>query len=278
MLKALVILLLSVVIFGGAAYFGYDIFIKPKKLAEQAQIEPERPAPPDPTIPQFEEAMKLKTARKPVEARTALYAFIENYPYSTKIPEAEQALGEINAELFFSSVPTPDKEAYVIKSGDALAKIERRFKTTGELIMRTNNISSPTKLRIGDTLYIPKPEFSLLINRKEKTVTLLNKGLFFKKYRVKTWNIPAAKKTQPINAKITERIAWKEGERVASLAPEAVGAPRWIMTTATHYTIYTEPEEGAPAVQKPPAGISLDRSEAEELAILVSRNTPVLIQ
>src|SRR5690348_11417915 len=115
MIKALIILILVVSIFGGAAYFAYDIFVKPKKLAEIEENQPAAALPPDPTIPEFEKAMAVRKEGKPLDARTALEKFLENYPYSSKIEEAQTALGEINTDLFFSSTPTPEKEAYVIK-------------------------------------------------------------------------------------------------------------------------------------------------------------------
>jgi LysM repeat protein len=278
MLKALIILILCAAIFGGAAYFGYDIFVKPKKLAEAEKNEPPPPPPPDPTLPEFEKAMALARQGKPVEGRSALEQFLENYPYSSKIDEVQTMLGEINIALFFSSEPTPEKEAYVIKPGDALAKIERKLKVPAELIMRTNNLTDPTKLQIGDMLYVAHPQFTVQINRKEKTITLLNHGKFFKKYRPKTWNIPPVKKMVPITAKVTDKIAWRNGQRVAFGARDYIGSARWIVTNASHYTIYAEPQPGDPPTQKPPTGISLDPSEAEELATLLNRNTPVLIQ
>lgn len=277
MLKALVILILCAAIIGGAAYFSYDIFVKPKKLAEAEKNEPPPPPPPDPTLPEFEKAM-AQAGQKTVEARAALERFLENYPYSSKVEEAQAALGEINISLFFSSTPTPEKEAYTIKAGDALAKIERKLKAPAELIMRTNNLTDPTKLRIGDVLYVAHPQFTVHISRKEKTITLQNHGKFFKKYRAKTWNVPPVKKPVPINAKVVEKVAWRNGQRVAFGAKEYVGSARWIVTNASNYTIYAEPEPGASPLEKPPAGISLDRNEAEEIATLVSRNTPVLIQ
>jgi LysM repeat protein len=278
MLKPLIILILSATIVAGAVYFGYDIFIKPKKLAEAEKNEPPPPSPPDPTLPEFEKAAAVARKGKSVEARNALEQFLENYPYSSKIEEVQTMLGEINVALFFSSAPTPEKEAYVIQPGDALAKIERRLKVPAELIMRTNNLTDPTKLRIGDTLYIAHPQFTVQINRKEKTITLLNHGKFFKKYRPKAWNIPPVKKMVPITAKVTDKIALRNGQRVAFGARDYIGSARWIVTNASHYTIYAEPQPGDPRTHKPAAGISLDPSEADELATLLSRNTPVLIQ
>ncbi len=278
MLKALIILILCAGIIGGASYFGYDIFVKPKKLAEAEQNDPAPPAPPDPTVAEFEKAMIPARKSKSVEARTALERFVENYPYSSKLPEAQKVLGEINVQLFLSSTPTPEKEAYTIKPGDALAKIERKVKAPAEFIMRTNNITDPTKLRIGDVLYIAHPQFTILINRKEKSLTLLDHGKFFKKYAIKTWNIPPTKKPAPIDAKVTQKIAWRDGQRVAFGSREYAGSARWLVTSAPHYTIYAEPEETSSTVEKPPTGISLDHAEAEELSTLVNMRTPVLIQ
>src|SRR5438094_135671 len=159
MLKALVLLVLIVVIFGGAAFVGYDLFVRPKQELKEEMAFGTPTPPPDPTIPEFERCMKIKNARKFVEARTAFEHFLENYPGSTKLEEAKDAIGELNIDIFFSATPSPEKQEYVIQRGDALVKIEKKMKVPGELIMRSNNLEDPRRLSIGQVLYISHPQF-----------------------------------------------------------------------------------------------------------------------
>lgn len=45
---------------------------------------------------------------------------------------------------------------YIVKKGDTLWKIAKRFKTTVDFIVRTNGIEDENKIYIGQKLYIPK--------------------------------------------------------------------------------------------------------------------------
>ena len=273
--KTLVILGLAFVIFGSAGWFAYQLFVKPQQIPpEERNAGPPTP-PPDPSLPELEKALKLKQEHKLVEARTALESFLDNYPFSSKIREARAALGTVNTDIFFSATPAPEKLRYEIRSGDALAKIERKLKTTRELLMRSNNLDDPTRLRIGQVLMVSQPEFSVVVSRKEHVVVLLNHSKFFKEYKATTWNAPAPKKGTekiPINAKVNEKIAWRGGARVAFGSKEYTGSDRWVDLNAKGFTFYTD------GGQKPTAGIGFAPEDMEELSTLLSRNVPVLIQ
>ncbi|MFA7296344.1 MAG: LysM peptidoglycan-binding domain-containing protein, partial [Dehalococcoidia bacterium] len=54
------------------------------------------------------------------------------------------------------STPAPAREvSYKMEAGDTVLAIAARFGTTVEAIMKRNNISSPTDLKIGQELIIP---------------------------------------------------------------------------------------------------------------------------
>src|SRR5207249_10765310 len=117
-----------------------------------------------------------------------------------------------NLVILLTCYPCPAKTEYVWKSGDVLAKIAQKLKTTAELIMRMNNMSG-TMLRIGDHLLISHPDFSMVIQRKANSVVLLNHGAFFKQYHVREAKLPG-KQPAKISAKVAETMAWKDGKRV----------------------------------------------------------------
>ena len=137
---------------------------------------------------------------------------IQKYPTGKHLDEAKDLLGETNVAILLSRYPSPEKTEYVVKSGDVLAKIARKLKTTPQLIMRMNNMSG-TMLRIGDHLLISHPDFSMVIQRKANSVVLLNHGAFFKQYHVREAKLPA-KQPAKISAKVAETMAWKDGKRV----------------------------------------------------------------
>jgi LysM repeat protein len=276
-MKWLVALLLAVLIFAGA-WVGYNVVFH-----EDIQVRKEErgeiiPAPmPDISLPEFEEAAKLRQEGKLVEARYALSAFILKYPSGLHTEQAKDLLGEINVDILLSRIPSPEKEEYIVKPGDVLAKISHKLKTTPELIMRMNNMSG-TMLHIGERLLISHPDFSLVIQRKAKLVVLLNHGAFFKQYHVLEEKL-APRQPPKVNTKVAEIMAWRDGRRVGFGSKEFVGSTRWIRLGAPAYTIYSVPDPTHPNLGQPPPaqGLGLAATDAEELSGLVNNRTPVTI-
>ena len=160
--------LLAVAIFGGAALFSYKIFIRPEMVMRAERNSSATPVPmPDIGLPEFQAAEKLKSEGKLTDARAALTAFIQTYPSGLHVGEAQDLLGEVNISILLSDYPAPEKEEYTVRSGDVLARIASKFKSTPEMIMRTNNLSG-TMLRVGQKLFIARTEFSILIQRERE--------------------------------------------------------------------------------------------------------------
>jgi LysM repeat protein len=187
-------------------------------------------------------------------------------------------LGELNVDILLSPYPSPEKTQYVVKSGDVLAKIARKLKTTPELIMRMNNLSG-TMLRIGDRLLISHPDFSIVIQRKANLVVLLNHGAFFKQYHVQEAKLPT-KQPSKIAAKVAETMAWKDGKRVGLGSKDYFSSTRWIrLAGAPAYTLYSVSDSAHLSIDQPPPplGLGLAASDVEELSSLVNNKTPVTI-
>ena len=212
-MKWLIVLLLALIVFGGAAFFSYQLFVKPERkiIAEKSGEIPMSPVP-DISGPEFEVLAKLRQENRLAEARDGLLLFLQKYPSGQHVEEAKDLLGDINTEILLSPYRSPEKEEYVVRSGDVLAKIANKTKTTPELIMRTNNLSS-TMLRIGDHLLISHPDFSLFIQRKAQIVVLLDHGQFFKRYRIRHEKL-SSKQPARINTRVAEILAFKGGKRV----------------------------------------------------------------
>jgi LysM repeat protein len=275
MIKALIVLLLAVAVFGSAAYFGYELFIKPRKLMELEKLEPPPPAPPDPTLPEWEKVEAVVKSGKLQDARAAIEAFIENNPISTKLDEARKTLGDINVRLMLTPYPSPDKKEYVVVSGDVLNRIAGRTKTTPEFIARSNNLKD-VRLKIGQRLWIAQPDFQVLIDRKQRKLTILNHGRFFKEYKPIEWNAPPPKSSARLTGKITDVIAWNAaGTRTGFGFEDFAGSTRWISLSIPGYALYALPPEGSEL--KPPAsGLRFTREEMDEMGTLLKKGVPVI--
>ncbi len=274
-MKWLFVLLLALVIFGGAAWFGYNTFVKEEMAVKKEQRGEVTPAPvQDISLPEFQAAAQLRQEGKLTEARDALVAFIQKYPNGQHVEGAKDLLGETNVAILLSRYPSPEKTEYVVKSGDVLAKIARKLKTTPEIIMRMNNLSG-TMLHIGDS----HPDFSMVIQRKANSIVVLNHGAFFKQYHVREAKLPG-KQPAKISAKVAETMAWKDGKRVGVGSKEYLSSTRWIrLAGAAGYTLYSVPDSAHPNLDQPPppVGLGLAASDLEELSSLVNNRTAVTI-
>jgi LysM repeat protein len=277
-MKWLFVLALAVIIFGGAAWFGYNLFFKQEIAVQKEQRGEVRAEPtPDISLPEFQGAAQLRQEGKLAEARGALTAFIQKYPTGLHVEEAKDLLGEVNIDILLSRYPSPEKEEYIVKPGDVLQKIANKVKSTPELIMRMNNLSG-TMLHIGERLFVSHPEFSMAIQRKAKVIVLLNHGGFFKQYRVREEKV-GARQPPKVTTKVAETMAFRNGRRVGFGTKEFIGSTRWIRLGAPAYTIYSVPDSAHPNLDQPPPpqGLGLGAADVEELSSLVNNRTPVTI-
>ena len=277
-MKWLFAILLAALIFGGAALFSYKIFVRPEIVmrAEMQAAATPRPMP-DVSLPKFQAAVKLKEEGKLAEARTALTAFIQEYPSGPHVGEAQDLLGEVNTSILLSNYPSPEKEEYTVRSGDVLQRIAQKMKSTPELIMRTNNLSG-TMLHIGDKLLISHPLFSILIQREKKLLYLLDHERFFKRYHLLDEKLPA-RPPPKIKTRVAEIMAWKDGKRIGIGSSDFLNSTRWIRLATPGYVLYSEADESHPVLDVPPPaqGIGMSATDVEELSSLVNTKTAVTI-
>lgn len=276
-MKWLFVLFLAIIIFGGAAWFGYNFVFKEDIQVAKEQRGEVTPEPRiDLTLPEYEAAAKLRQEGKLPEARAALAAFVQKFPTSPHADEAKDLLGEINIDIFLSRTPSPEKEEYIVKPGDVLQKVAHKTKSTPELIMRMNNLNG-TMLHIGERLLISHPDFAIVVQRKPKLLVVLNHGGFFKQYHIREEKLPS-KASSKVSAKVVEVMAWRDGKRVGFGTKEYVGSTRWIRLSSQSYMIYSVPDSAHQVVQPPPPqGIGLAAADVEELGSLVNKQTTVTI-
>ena len=275
-LKAFIILALMAAVFGGGAWFTYTLFIQPEQNLKNESAFGTPSPPPDATIPEYQRILQLKDDHQWQDARAAYEHFLQTYPASTKLDAAKDDLGEINMALYFSGGPSPDKVAYVIKPGDTLAHIEKALKVPGDVIMRSNGITDPRRLRPGDTLYVAHPDFGLVIDRKARIVTLYNHARFFKQYHPTIWSAPPLKGSPPpLLGKVGEVASYKNGARVAFGSRDYDESSHSVQISPPGYTLYTDPAQGG---EKSGAGIAMSASDMDELSALLTHGVPVTIR
>lgn len=288
-MKALFLIVLALSILGTGTYFSYEMLIRPKLALQEEKAQPPPPPPPDPTVEDFEKAKAVTKAGKLVDSREALATFVEHYPESSKIDEAKDLLGNINTTLFLSTRPTPEKQEYIVKSGDVISRVAKHLAVSPELLMRMNNLRTHD-LQIGQRLTYAPADFSLVISHKTNRVTVRNQGRFFKHYPILSWppehTNPAAAGTAPASpvkraGKVRDKVAWLDEKRVIFTEKGYWSSKFWIEISIRGCTLYPQPEKNAPETpsSKPTSGgITLARPALTELAALLSPGDPVTLE
>ena len=75
-----------------------------------------------------------------LSARDTYRKIMEKFPGSINTEKAQAALENMNIQIMTSSILTPDSISYEVQESDTLAKIAKKFSTTQDFIMRSNNL------------------------------------------------------------------------------------------------------------------------------------------
>ncbi len=230
---------------------------------------------------QLRQADRLQAARERYQRALSLAT---DEAIQSKI---EKELGAVHIDLIFSPRAMPEKEEYIIRSGDQLRLIARRFGTTVDLIQRGNHISNPNRIRIGDRLLVFGGDFEIVANKTRRDMVVYLNGEFFKRYRVGTGEFgktPVG--TFVIRDKIVEPSWWPpDGQEVPFGHPDNVLGTRWLSIEATGdtprvrgYGIHGTWEPQSIGHEESAGCIRMLNGEVEELFVYIPSGTPVRIE
>ena len=156
--KTLTLLILGLLIFGSAGYFGYILFIKPARAERREKaseaVAPAPKATPDPAIPEFQRLKRLQATGVTPSLRDSWNNWIEANPKSPLLPEGRRLLGSAHMALIFQPNENPSLITYTVVKGDSLAKIASKQHSNAELIQKANQLPG-INLQIGQLLVIP---------------------------------------------------------------------------------------------------------------------------
>lgn len=225
----------------------------------------------------LQDGLDLKAIKQWVDAREALRQWLTDNPKSDLVSDAEKALGEIDIQIVMTPVPAPEKVDYTIRKGDSLALIAKRHNTTIELIQKANHVSGSV-IRPGDRLRIYQGKFSVIINKSDNRLLLLDNGKFFKRYRCGTGQYGLT----PIgDFKIVDRIPnppwWKDGKVIPFGDTNNVLGTHWLKLDVPGYGIHGTWEPGSIGTQSSAGCVRLLNDEITELFTLLPYGTPVTI-
>lgn len=203
-------------------------------------------------------------------------------PDSPARGESEFLLGDINMKQLKSPEPGPGDELYTIKRGDSVWKLERSLKVPADLIVGINGLN-PKALTVGEQIKVPRLNLSIMVDKAQRTLTLLNHGQFFKKYRVainRNNNLIPTNTDYSVTEKYDKGYEYTDPETNTIIKPGDPNNP-----LGTRF-LQLRRDMGIHGTNKPDGlgqycnkgYIAMANSDIEELYALVRKGTPVHVK
>lgn len=290
--KIFILIGVALLVFGSAGLCAYLLFIKPYSSFHffHSKKEVVKTIPlPEQGEGAFNSALMLQNSGKLEESITAWKTWLQAYPESKKAPEAISNLGKANLDLLRSSSTAGGKESYIVVKGDSLARIATKKKSNAELIQLVNNLPN-TNLQIGQELFIPQLNMSIILDRTKKLLTIQNGDQFFKSYILLSTPPPVTKETTTL---IVDKVAMSGNKRVAFGDKKYANSERIIILRSCGNIVAASPEatSAAPistdtsstnsAITPPtamPPGFVISTSDMSEIFPLVNKAASVNIK
>ena len=225
----------------------------------------------------IEMANVYQRVNKLLEEKQVLERVISTYSQSPAAAAASQRLANINVGLMFSAVETPDSFLYQVQPGDTLYQISRKYETTVEMLMKSNNITS-SLIKPGMKLKVVRAVFSIDVDKSDKVLTLKTDKEIIKKYLIAVGennSTPTGKFT--VLNRIVNPVWYKTGAIVPPGSPENILGTRWLGLSEPGYGIHGTTETGPIQSQTTQGCVRMRNEDVEELYTIVPAGTQVTI-
>jgi len=223
-------------------------------------------------------ASRYESSGDLLSLRDTYQKIMEKFPNSKNVRRAQEGMEDTNIKIISSSIPTPDSVSYEVEKGDTLARIAKKFSTTQDLIMKSNNIKNAGIVPLGRKLKIHNEKMSIVVDKSQNILTLKSDEKILKTYRIST----GLNNCTPLGTfKIINKIVdppWYTAEGVIPPdSPKNILGSRWLGISAPTYGIHgtTEPESIGKQITS--GCVRMKNSDIEELYSLVPEGTEVVI-
>lgn len=223
------------------------------------------------------EAGSLEAKGRLFEAKAVLTRLIAEFPASSDVLSWQKKAEQINIALLFSPTPTPKSTIYTIRPGDTLTKIARQFKTTPELIKKSNDLKDD-RIIPGRKIKVWDAPFSIVVDKSQNVLLLKSEEEVIKTYTVST----GANNCTPVGTfKIVNKLpnpTWfKTGAVIAPDSPQNILGTRWLGFNISGYGIHGTTEPQSLGRQVTEGCVRMANADVEELYTIVPEGTEVTI-
>jgi len=213
-------------------------------------------------------------------AARAAQKVVDEYPGSGAVSRAQDKVWGLNIKLLFSRMLTPGTEEYVVREGDSLEAIARKFGTTVELLKEMNRQTiKGDSIRPQGRLKVCTEKFSLMVDKSANTLTLKADERVVKVYPVGTGKEGSTPVGEfKITNKMVEPEWFKPGEGIIPYGdPRNLLGTRWMGIDSAGYGIHGTWQPETVGKQASAGCIRLLNADVEELFKIVPVGTKVTI-
>lgn len=212
-----------------------------------------------------------------LEAKSLYQQLIAGFPNSAEVANWQKKCDELNIKLLFSQASTPKSTLYEIKPGDTLTKIAREFKTTVELLKKSNRISDD-KIIAGRKIKVWTASFSIVVDKSQNILLLKSDEEIIKTYVIST----GVNNSTPVgNFKVAIKLVnptwFKAGVVVPPGSPENILGSRWLGLDLPSYGIHGTADPQSLGKQVTQGCIRMSNPDVEELYAIIPEGTEVII-
>ncbi|MCM8780527.1 MAG: L,D-transpeptidase family protein [Candidatus Omnitrophica bacterium] len=223
------------------------------------------------------QAKELEAKADFIGAKSIYQRLISEFPSSPEVINWQKDIENLNIKLLFSPTLTPHSVYYQIKPGDTLYKIAKKFKTTVDLIMKSNGLSS-NKIIPGRKIKVWIAPFNIVIDKSQNTLILKAQEEVIKTYTVATGvNNSTPTGTFKIKDKLLNPTWFKVGAVVPPDSPENILGSRWLGFDLPGYGIHGTTEPQSLGKQTTKGCVRMSNSDIEELYTIIPEGTEVTI-
>ncbi len=227
--------------------------------------------------PLLNQAKELQAQGDLAGAKAVYQRLMNDFPNSGAVMDWQKKIENINIRLLFSPVLTVKSVLYEIKPGDTLTRIARQFKTTIELIKKSNNLASDI-ITPGKKIKIWSAPFNLLVDKSQNILLLKSDEEIIKSYIVATGKDNSTPTGNfKVNSKLINPTWFKAGAVVPAGSPENILGTRWMGLDKPSYGIHGTTEPQSLGKQATQGCVRMSNPDVEELYTIVPIGTEVVI-
>ena len=225
----------------------------------------------------YDQAAVLRKDGRMLEAKKLYLQILQDHPDYENMEAMQKELENLNMQIIFSNLVTPETVLHEVKNGDTLGKIAKEYNTTVELIQKSNNIKKDV-IRAGQKLRIWRGKFNIFVDKSQNILILKEDNEVVKVYRVST----GEKNSTPVGEftivnKLEDPVWFNRGVVVPPESPANVLGSRWLGFDMPGYGIHGTIEPETIGQQMTAGCVRMLNKEVEELYSLIPIGTKVVI-